>query len=638
MISTLPEKEEINNLTDLGSPGVQTGGQTYRDSSHSPEITDDVFSPNTQPQENKVSYSYNEISVSSSTSSSPSETREFSYYQGSHFSANQIARSETGESCQDFEEIMKKVEQRNSQSESVFTDGPAAPTFGAQNLEQQSLSSFTQLMSESFNTSFDLTSISENSGQFIHQKSPLYLGTQKPVTSPPLPSASFYQTPETESSSDKSSIQPPFYPAHVDPSCMYYPGYWAPYSSKDYINRLYYARRYAPYQQKSSSTSTHPYAFSKPSTPNGSTSSFSSYPTTPTIYPASLNGSSSSFDGAGMSLGAGHYGSTSSLSPVESPVSAGYVSKRKSGRRKKRSQPITASVEPHTTRVFVWDLDETSIILMSLLNGMFAGKFNHDSDTLQEIGLSMSDIIYNLINTHFFHTELEECDQVHFEDVSLEDTGIDLSSYDFSTDGFTFAEIQSQSQGHKNSTSGTPSATSSTSISCPGSVRNTQDWCKKLAYRYRRIQEIYSKYGCDLETLLGQEQYTTWYQLLCKLERITEQWVSQARKCLMLIQSTPGYINILVSSSPLILTLGKCLLFGLSQVFQVQNVYSSDNTGKCDVFERLVNRFGTKCTYVSIGDSHEDEDASKKHNFPFWRVSSQNDLIALERALQLQHL
>ena len=47
-------------------------------------------------------------------------------------------------------------------------------------------------------------------------------------------------------------------------------------------------------------------------------------------------------------------------------------------------------------------------------------------------------------------------------------------------------------------------------------------------------------------------------------------------------------------------------------MFHVQNVYSSHNTGKSAVFERLVGRFGNKCTYVSIGDSPEDEDASKK--------------------------
>ena len=125
-------------------------------------------------------------------------------------------------------------------------------------------------------------------------------------------------------------------------------GYWAPYSNKEYLNRIYYTHRYSPYQ-KSSSTSTHPYAFSKPNTPNGSSSSFSSYPTTPTVYPGSLNGSTSSFDGTGMSLGAGHYGSTSSLSPTESPVTAGFLRKGKSGRRKKRSQPINSSSEQHVT-------------------------------------------------------------------------------------------------------------------------------------------------------------------------------------------------------------------------------------------------------------------------------------------------
>lgn len=297
--------------------------------------------------------------------------------------------------------------------------------------------------------------------------------------------------------------------------------------------------------------------------------------------------------------------------------------------------------------MFVWDLDETSIILLSLLNGVYAGKFRQDSAALSDIGFQMNEIIFNLVNSHFFQAQLEECDQVHFEDVAIEDNGIDLSSYDFTTDGFSLAELQTAPM-HKNSTSTATPATSATPCAtntspCVGGPsvggRTTQDWCKKLAYRYRRIQEIYTKYGCcDLESLLGQEQYTAWYKLLCKLEGITDQWVSQARKCLLHIQSTPGYANILVSSSPLVLTLGKCLLFGLSNVFHIQNIYSAHKAGKSAVFERLISRFGTKCTYVSIGHSPEDEEASKKHNFPFWRVTSQSDLIALERALQLQHL
>ena len=55
-----------------------------------------------------------------------------------------------------------------------------------------------------------------------------------------------------------------------------------------------------------------------------------------------------------MSLGAGpkFYGSSSSLSPTESPVSTGFIGKRKSGRRKKPSRPISSSSEPHITVSF----------------------------------------------------------------------------------------------------------------------------------------------------------------------------------------------------------------------------------------------------------------------------------------------
>ena len=44
---------------------------------------------------------------------------------------------------------------------------------------------------------------------------------------------------------------------------------------------------------------------------------------------------------------------------------------------------------------------------MSLLNGTFAGKFSHDSTSLQEIGVAMKEIIYTLVDTHFFNRELE---------------------------------------------------------------------------------------------------------------------------------------------------------------------------------------------------------------------------------------
>jgi hypothetical protein len=38
----------------------------------------------------------------------------------------------------------------------------------------------------------------------------------------------------------------------------------------------------------------------------------------------------------------------------------------------------------------------------------------------------MEEAIYNLSDTHLFFNDLEECDQVHIDDISSDDNGQDL--------------------------------------------------------------------------------------------------------------------------------------------------------------------------------------------------------------------
>ena len=50
-------------------------------------------------------------------------------------------------------------------------------------------------------------------------------------------------------------------------------------------------------------------------------------------------------------------------------------------------------------------------------------------------------------------------------------------------------------------------------------------------------------------------------------------------------------------------------------------IYSSDNlldTGKESCFERIVSRFGRKCTYVVIGDGRDEETAAKQVSINYW--------------------
>lgn len=42
------------------------------------------------------------------------------------------------------------------------------------------------------------------------------------------------------------------------------------------------------------------------------------------------------------------------------------------------------------------------------------------------LGAHMDDMIYSLADAHLFYTDVEECDQVHIDDISSDDNGQDL--------------------------------------------------------------------------------------------------------------------------------------------------------------------------------------------------------------------
>uniref|UniRef100_A0A7N5K196 Eyes absent homolog n=1 Tax=Ailuropoda melanoleuca TaxID=9646 RepID=A0A7N5K196_AILME len=257
--------------------------------------------------------------------------------------------------------------------------------------------------------------------------------------------------------------------------------------------------------------------------------------------------------------------------------------------RSKRSSDPSPTGDNEIERVFVWDLDETIIIFHSLLTGTFASRYGKD------------------------------CDQIHVDDVSSDDNGQDLSTYNFSADGFH---------------SSAPGANL-----CLGSgVHGGVDWMRKLAFRYRRVKEMYNTYKNNVGGLIGAPKRETWLQLRAELEALTDLWLTHSLKALNLINSRPNCVNVLVTTTQLIPALAKVLLYGLGSVFPIENIYSATKTGKESCFERIMQRFGRKAVYVVIGDGVEEEQGAKKHNMPFWRISCHADLEALRHALELEYL
>uniref|UniRef100_A0A8B9C074 Eyes absent homolog n=1 Tax=Anser brachyrhynchus TaxID=132585 RepID=A0A8B9C074_9AVES len=284
------------------------------------------------------------------------------------------------------------------------------------------------------------------------------------------------------------------------------------------------------------------------------------------------------------------------------------------GRKNNPSPPPDSDLE----RVFVWDLDETIIVFHSLLTGSYAQKYGKDPPMAVTLGLRMEEMIFNLADTHLFFNDLEECDQVHIDDVSSDDNGQDLSTYSFATDGFH-------------------AAASSANLCLPTGVRGGVDWMRKLAFRYRRVKELYNTYKNNIGGLLGPAKRDAWLQLRAEIEALTDSWLTNALKSLSII-STSNCVNVLVTTTQLIPALAKVLLYSLGGAFPIENIYSATKIGKESCFERIMQRFGRKVVYVVIGDGVEEEQAAKKHNMPFWRISSHSDLLALHQALELEYL
>ncbi|GAB5584033.1 eyes absent homolog 1 isoform X12 [Prionailurus iriomotensis] len=291
----------------------------------------------------------------------------------------------------------------------------------------------------------------------------------------------------------------------------------------------------------------------------------------------------------------------------------------KSRGRGRRNNNPSPPPDSDLERVFIWDLDETIIVFHSLLTGSYANRYGRDPPTSVSLGLRMEEMIFNLADTHLFFNDLEECDQVHIDDVSSDDNGQDLSTYNFGTDGF-------------------PAAATSANLCLATGVRGGVDWMRKLAFRYRRVKEIYNTYKNNVGGLLGPTKREAWLQLRAEIEALTDSWLTLALKALMLIHSRTNCVNILVTTTQLIPALAKVLLYGLGIVFPIENIYSATKIGKESCFERIIQRFGRKVVYVVIGDGVEEEQGAKKHAMPFWRISSHSDLMALHHALELEYL
>ena len=77
--------------------------------------------------------------------------------------------------------------------------------------------------------------------------------------------------------------------------------------------------------------------------------------------------------------------------------------------------------------------------MIELINDNDICRYGKDGDHLHGLAQKMEELIFNVADNTFFFNDLEECDQIHIDDMSSDDNGQDLTNYNFNQDGFRTA-------------------------------------------------------------------------------------------------------------------------------------------------------------------------------------------------------
>lgn len=260
--------------------------------------------------------------------------------------------------------------------------------------------------------------------------------------------------------------------------------------------------------------------------------------------------------------------------------------------------------------VYVWDMDETLVLLNSLLKSTYAEAFNGLKEVRKgvEIGRMWENLILQICDDHFFYEQIENYNKPFLDALAQFDDGRDLSDYDFYQD-----ELDS-----------------------PHDDANK----RKLAYRHRVIAQ---KYLQGLKNILDHETIKLWDELYDKTDEYTDRWLSSARTFLKECSAEEDkdavssnafantssnstnakyqHVNVLVTSGSLIPSLVKCMLFRLDSLITHGNVYSSWEVGKIQCFRWIKERFNhPNVRFCAIGDGWEECEAAEIMRWPFIKI------------------
>ncbi|GMT29395.1 hypothetical protein PFISCL1PPCAC_20692, partial [Pristionchus fissidentatus] len=328
----------------------------------------------------------------------------------------------------------------------------------------------------------------------------------------------------------------------------------------------------------------------------------------------------SGFKGGYYGLGSAYQSLSSSLdaSALNSFVPKGDIKKSKSS-KKKKSGGSASPPEAQYVRVFVWDLDDISILSLTQLEmSQRLAPTSLQHHILRQTGVQVQQFA-------FPSTELEVNDHEFLQVCNAEDAVVEEPQTPTST-VTTSGEREGDETGAVTSTTSTRSVTS--------------EAARRVAAKYAHLRQFYGEYAINRAGLLslclpsaGKE----FEDALSSVDSMLGGRTNNVLRCLDIVtarslQSIDKYANVIISNESVVSQAAQMLLMGAAPFVPLENIYSCGKQGKEIILERLSTRFGKKCSFVVVSSNGETQNLARKEHMAVWPVSSPDTFVNLYTA------
>ncbi|GMR56059.1 hypothetical protein PMAYCL1PPCAC_26254, partial [Pristionchus mayeri] len=296
--------------------------------------------------------------------------------------------------------------------------------------------------------------------------------------------------------------------------------------------------------------------------------------------------------------------------------------------KKKKVGGSASPPEAQYVRVFVWELDDVSVIAPSQLE--MAARLAPAASQPHVLRQAAGQVQLLAFPSSSDHLDIN--DHEFFQICNAEDAVVEEPNAAAAT-----AAISNTAAGFKEESEETGNGTV-TSTTTTRSV--TSESARRVAAKYAHLRQVYRDYSLNRGGLLDlcrPAASKEFEDSLATVDAMLGGRTHNVLRCLEIVtarshQSMDKYANVIISNESVVAQAAQLLLIGAAPYVPLENIFSCGKQGKEMILERLAARFGKKCSFIVISSNVETQNLARKEQMAAWPVSSPDSFLNLYTA------